>query len=294
MPIAPSPAVLRACDVLEHLAAHMTETFSVSELARSLDVPRATCDSVLLALAQHGLVHRSAERRYSLGAACRALGDAAAEAGAPIIAIEPIAEALARSASLCVVISSRYGDATRADAVFDHAPPFAIRARVGESAPLVPPFGAAFVAWDHDTAEAWLARAASAFDETEREHARRALAAVRARGYSVSTTSVRPELVQLLEDLAVATPERAALERRDALMRDVLPSRYLLLDIDRDHSQRLNQISAPVFDANRRVAHTLMVLGPSYDLQPDEIDALGAQLVAAANDATARIGGHHP
>jgi hypothetical protein len=29
MPIAPSPAVLRACDVLDHLAAHPAESFSV-------------------------------------------------------------------------------------------------------------------------------------------------------------------------------------------------------------------------------------------------------------------------
>ena len=94
-----------------------------------------------------------------------------------------------------------------------------------------------------------------------------------------------------LRELADRAPDRKALDRRDALMRDVLPSRYLLLDIDRDRTQRLNQMSAPVFDANGNVVHTFMILGTSYDLRPEEIDALGAQLIAAAIEATTRLGG---
>ncbi|MBM3661218.1 MAG: helix-turn-helix domain-containing protein, partial [Actinobacteria bacterium] len=58
MPINPSPAVLRAADVLEHLAARPDEAFSVSELAREVGMPRATCDAVLLALAERALVDR--------------------------------------------------------------------------------------------------------------------------------------------------------------------------------------------------------------------------------------------
>ncbi len=113
MPLEPSPAVLRACDVLGYLAKHPTERFSVSKLARSVGSPRATCDSVLRALAERGMVHRSPDLRYTLGAACRVLGDAAQVAGAGLLAIEPTADALARATSSCVAVSSCDGGTTR-------------------------------------------------------------------------------------------------------------------------------------------------------------------------------------
>jgi DNA-binding IclR family transcriptional regulator len=249
---------------------------------------------VLLALAERGLVHRFADLRYSLGAACRALGDAAEAAGAPLIAIEPIAEALARATASCVAISSCVDNDTRVERVFDHAPAFAVRARLGESMALVPPFGAVFVAWDEHASECWLDRAGPALSEQERVHARAALGAVRARGYAISVTAVRPDFIQLVEDLADAPPNAAALRARDVLIREIAPSKYLPIEIPSDTPQHVNQMSAPIFDVAGGVPYSLMVLGPSYDLMPAEIDALGARLLAAAHDATTKLGGRQP
>lgn len=291
MPLAPSPAVLRACDVLDHLAAHATERFSVSELARSVGTPRATCDSVLLALAQRGLVHRTPDRRYTLGAGCRVLGTAAATAGAGLLAIEPAAQALARATSSCVAVSSCDGETTQVEQVFDHAPTIAVRTRVGESVPLVPPFGAVFVAWSDAATEAWLDRAGSSLTDQEREHARRALAGVRDRGYAISTNVVRPELVRLLEELADAAPDQSKLDTRDALIHALAPSQYLPLDVDAEGPCQVAQITAPVRDAAGAVAYSLMILGPGYEVRPAVITALGSRLVAAAHDASERLGG---
>jgi DNA-binding IclR family transcriptional regulator len=292
MPLTPSPAVLRACDVLDELAKHPTERLSVSELARTVGAPRATCDTVLLALADRGLVHRSGDLRYSLGAGCCALGDAAHAARAELIALEPLAEDLARATSSCVVISSCDGATTRVERMIDHAPGIAMRARVGESVPLAPPFGAVFVAWNDETIEEWLNRAGGAMPEDERVHARAALAAVRRRGYVLSTDIVRPELVNLLVELADGSPDPSQLEIRDALIRSLAPSRYLPIDLPSDRPQRVAQITAPVFDAANVVTFSLMVLGPGYDLQPEEIAAYGSQLLTAATEATRRLGGH--
>ena len=55
MPITPSPAVLRACNVLGYLGHHPTESFTPSKLAHRVGVPRATCNSVLHAHAAHVL-----------------------------------------------------------------------------------------------------------------------------------------------------------------------------------------------------------------------------------------------
>src|SRR5438128_10557518 len=98
MPISPSPAVLRAGELLEHLARHPAQGFSVSELARLADVPRATCDSILQALAEHDLVARRAgDLRYELGAGCVAIGDAARSANSILRAAAVETEQLART-----------------------------------------------------------------------------------------------------------------------------------------------------------------------------------------------------
>jgi DNA-binding IclR family transcriptional regulator len=286
--------VLRACDVLDRLAAHPDESFSVSELARAVDAPRATCDSVLLALSERGLVQRNPDRSYSLGFACRALGAAAERSGATLSAIEPIADELARATASFVAISTRARGATRVERVFDRAPAIAVRARLGESVPLVPPFGAVFVAWNDAETDEWIERARPTLDAVEQAHVRAALVSVRSRGYTISSDVVQRELAQLLEDLADGTADRSVLARRDRLMRDVAPSRYLLVDVEAGQPHRINRLSAPVFDAAGTVAYALMVLGPTYDLWPDEIAALGERLVAAAHSATARIGGRQP
>src|SRR5262245_45825 len=158
MPITPSPAVLRACDVLAHMAEHPTEAFSVSELARQVGVPRATSDSILQALAVHRLVtRRDGDLRYELGPGSIAIGDAACTANPVLSAAKSEAERLARAIGTCVAVSVRDGSTARVVEVFDFGPLFTPRARVGQVIPLIPPFGAVFVAWDEDEVEAWLA-----------------------------------------------------------------------------------------------------------------------------------------
>src|SRR5215211_4705039 len=294
MPITPSPAVLRACDLLEHLAAHPSESFSVSELARSVEVPRATCDSVLLALADRGLVHRDPDLRYSLGAGCRALGDAAAAAGAPLNALEPIADALARATGSCVAISTSNRGETRIERVFDHGPAFGLRTRVGESVALVAPFGAVFVAWDDDDAiETWVDRATGPLVGEDCVRAREALAAVRARGYSISLGVDRPDRVRARDHVS-RHGSRNRLDARGALMSEIPVSEYLAVAVADDRPHRMNHISAPVFDATGEVVYAFMMLGPSYDLTGREITALGKRVLTATRDATDRIGGKAP
>src|SRR5437763_17033039 len=133
MAITPSPAVVRAGDLLGHLAEQPTRSLSVSELARSLDIPRATCDSLLLALAVRGYVRRDGALRYGLGPACIALGDAARTANPVLRSSVTHAEALARRLSGVTAVSVRDGSETRVVSVADFGPPFGVRPRVGDS-----------------------------------------------------------------------------------------------------------------------------------------------------------------
>lgn len=294
MPITPSPAVLRAHDVLEHLAAHRGEAFSVSELSRELGMPRATCDAVLLALAERALVdRREPDLRYTLGPACIALGDAARAAGSLLGRVAPLAEALARETASCVALSTIDDAEQRVERVFDHGPAFGLRARPGEAVPFAAPFAAVFVAWASRPAiEAWLDRAGG-LSAIERDRYVAALGAVRERGYSIAIANVRPDLQSILERLVDGDDEHDIRER-DAVIREITHSEYLPVDIDPDVPQRVNQMSAPVFDSSGRVAIQIMILGPTYDLGLGEINALGDRLLAAAGAATDRIGGRVP
>lgn len=295
MPINPSPAVLRACDVLEHLAAHPGEAFSVSELAREVGMPRATCDAVLLALAERALVDRRApDLRYALGPTCVGLGEAARAANSLLARVAPVAEVLARETSTCVALSTVDGDEQRVEQVFDHGPAFGLRARPGEAVPFAAPFAAVFAAWaSRPEVEAWLDRAGDLTSE-ERDRYLAALAAVRERGYSVAVANVRPDLQHILERLVDRPDAEHDLRARDAVIREISHSEYLPVTLAPDAPQRVNQMSAPVFDASGRVVVQVMVLGPTYDLSRAEIDALGERLLAASTQATERVGGRTP
>jgi DNA-binding IclR family transcriptional regulator len=295
MPINPSPAVLRAGEVLGFLAAHPSDAFTVSDVAREVGVPRATCDAILQALAEHRLATRRDDLRYELGVGCIALGDAARSANPTLRCAGAEAEQLARTLAACTAVSVRIGNESRVSAVFDHGPPFGLRANVGLSIPLVPPFAAVYVAWNDADAEAWIAHADSSGDAALRERYRRALDVVRRRGFSVTTAApARPRLAETLETL-VNTPDAAGVrEARDEIIREMRHSEYLPSELDEHATTRVSQISAPVFNEAGRVVASILLLGPEYEITNAELHALGDQVAHAASRATKDAGGKFP
>lgn len=296
MPISPAPAVLRACELLAHLTRHPADSFSVSDLARALEIPRATCDAILLALAEHRLVtRRDGDLRYELGAGGLALGDAARAGNAWLRAASAEAEPLARACALGAAVCIRDADTARVAAVFDHGPPFGLRAHVGQSIAIVPPFAAVFVAWSRDESERWIERAGQTLAAVDRERFRRALEAVRRRGCSVSlATSRNPVLSKALDALARDPDSAAARRERDEIMRELAHSEYLPAGLAPAATRRVVQLAAPVFDSSGRVAASLMLMGPDFDVTEPELDALAQRIVQAAARATRSAGGRAP
>ena len=290
MALIPSPAVLRACDLLAHLAAHPTRPFTVTELARHLAIPRATCDSLLLGLAVRGFVRRDAELRYELGSAGIVLGDAARAANPALRTAGVHAEALARAQRSVVAVTIRDGNETRVASVFDFGPAFGIRTRAGDSITLVPPFGASFVAWDDEAqVQAWLDRAEPSLTSAEAARYHSALEAVRRRGYSITVgTGRQPGLETALQRLADGSGDQAEESRRarNEAIRTVTHSEYLAAEVDPQGTTRLTQVSAPVFAADGTVAASILLLGPSHDVTSAEVAELGELVLAAAHRAT--------
>lgn len=295
MPITPSPAVARACDILRHLAEHPAESFSVSALAKELDIPRATCDAILLALADAAFATRADDLRYRLGPACITVGDAARVANPGLRATALEAAQLARDLGACTGVSVRDGAGSRVAEVFDFGPPFGVRAQVGQSIPHEPPFGAVYVAWDEREVDTWIRRAGRAIDDATRDRYRRALAEVRHRGYSVTiATPRRPELETALTTLAQRPDAEHARRTRDDVIAELVHAEYLATDLDATEVLRISHMSAPVFDRDGRAVSSILLLGPEYDITPPELRTRGEQLWCAAQRATAAAGGHAP
>lgn len=295
MPITPSPAVLRSCDLLGHLLLHPTESFTLSQLARVVDVPRATCDAILQALAAHRFVVRGDDLRYELGPGGIALGDAARIANPGLRSAKVEAERLAREIGASIAVCVRDGDTARVVDVFDFGPIFALRASAGQVIPLVPPFGAVFVAWAADDVEAWIARADTSLEGDELDRYRRALEAVCQRGYSLSVVIPRrPEFAKEVDFIASLPESGRASRKRDELLREMMHSEYLAVDDNPDADVQVSQISAPVFDHRGRVTASLLLPGPGREITGTELRALAERLVGAARRATASAGGREP
>lgn len=293
MPLTASPSVVRAGQVLTHLASHPTRTFTASELARSLSIPRATCNSLLLGLDELGLVRRDASLAYGLGRGCIALGDAARTADPALRISTSHAEELSHVTSFATSVSMRDGDSTRVVAVFDGTGSSGARPHQGDSVRLVPPFGATHLAWSDDAEiDAWLTRAIPALDDAERSRYRVALEAVRERGFSITVASdPQSRFAAALERLG-DDPEADV--EIDEVLGEIAHSDYLTSELRPTGPLRITQLSAPVFDADGDVAASIMVFGPDGELTTDETMDLGHALLDAARRATQSLGGNRP
>jgi DNA-binding IclR family transcriptional regulator len=268
------------------LAHQPKRAVTVSELARELGVPRPTCDTLLLALAEHGFVQRGNDRRYSLGPASIVLGDAAQVANPLVRSAGDHAEALARSQGAVTAVMARDRDTARITAVFDFAPPLALRARVGDSFPLIPPFGASWLAWSNEVeVQAWLARAEPPIGNRDEADLRAALCAIRVRGYAVTIVASPAGMDAARRELARQTAGGTRSQQRAAAVRRIASSEIAIDDIAPGKPVRLARVSAPVLDGSGHAVAAIVLLGPPHEVAGRDVAAMGALVAEAANDA---------
>lgn len=286
----PAPGADRTVAVLELLAAHPDERFTLSEVARFCDLNKATAHALLSALTERGvLLRHPEEKRYSLGPVLVAIGDAAGRGYTAADFVQPTLDHLAATTGLWA----------RAWAIGrDHLGVVADAGRPGGRAgggparlPLVPPVGALPMAYaDPATVEAWLARApasAGAADAAE------ALPVIRRQGYSV--TGASPEWRELTGTGPPADDPAGTEAAVRALLVAVARQRPLAGMLDRGDAARPADVAAPVFDGAGRVALVLSVtMADDRPLDAAHVRSLAAAVVAAADRLSAEVAGHHP
>ncbi len=283
----PAPGADRSVAVLELLADHPDERFTLSEVARRCGLNKATAHALLSALTAHGILLRHPEeKRYSLGPRLIAIGDAAQRGYSAVDFAPYVLGNLASDTHLLATAARLEGDAisviARSGGDIETAPP---------RLPHIPPMGALFMAWsDEPSIEAWLARAPAS---EVVGHVLDALPAIRDRGYAVTLATqerrwlVGPGAGQLSHD-----------EVR-ALLGDFGRRGAFVTDLDPDASYEVANVSAPVFRADGGVDLAVSASVPIGEqagrtMSGTEVAQLGTRVVAAAQELTFAVHGRRP
>jgi DNA-binding IclR family transcriptional regulator len=276
----PTPAVVRSTRILDFMATRPYEAFTLSELAAAIEISPASALAILHALEAAGYVRRHpVQKTYVLGPALLVAGEAARAQhrllDAAASEIEVIASETHAECSIGVVAGNDMlivGIAGRPSVDIADV-------RVGERVPFRPPWGAVQVAWDNEKAiAAWLARAKPT-EELERQ-LRDALTATRARGYSMGRESdARVQFGSVMRRLVDHPTERLDEPAAERLFAELARS----LIVEPREGDRVNTVSAPVFDSSGQVAMQLSLQGFASDLPIAEVRTLGERLRAGAH-----------
>lgn len=274
----PAPGVDRVTEILDFLADNPRDAFSLSELARRLDLNKASAHATLNALTDRGYLLRHPTRKdYRLGPRLIAVGEAAREQY-PLVdfARDELRRLSADLGTECVA-SAPVGDEM---VIVDRAGPvrpIGVSVAVGFRFPLVPPMGTVFMAWSPpDAIDEWLRRVGPDVGEAELARYRVALAAVRERGYSAGLD---------------ADGSRSLAEARAG---EVDGAEYQLLELGGAEEYRVTTIGAPVFDADGTVALGVFIVGFRDALTAEQVPDVAERLLKATGAITESIHGRRP
>jgi DNA-binding IclR family transcriptional regulator len=293
----PAPGIERAVNVLNFLAAHPDEEFTLSELARRLHLNKATSHAMLAALTDAGyLLRHPARRTYTLGPALIALGNAAQFQFEAVEFARDEMRSLSEQLGLECLASTAVGDEIVIVARAGTPQPLGVSVQLGQRLPLVPPLGTVFLAWAEPTEiDRWLRRLGPSADPAQLERCRAALAAVRERGYAVALEAdARARLGRAVAELAQAPSRGRGREVVEELVEELGQEEYILLELEHAATYRINHISAPVFGPEGKVELTLTLVGFRDQLSAGQVPEYAERLLAAAVTVTKSIHGTAP
>lgn len=280
----PTDRVIR---VLNFLAAHPTENFSLAEIARHVGLSNGSAHRVLTTLAKAQFLSRNDKRRtYSLGMATIAIGHAAVEKhrGVDIARreISRLALELNVQCSANAVVDGEMLVLVKEGTAQSHLG----LTSVGERRPLIPPLGICHLAWSGEAAiAAYVEKVDAYLSLAIREHLIATFPLVRRRGYAIAangpnTDSARRTMVLPIDQLRDDAYWASAYELVSRLTRHEIQ----LHDLAAVGPEGISYIAAPVFSPNGSVSLGLLLSG-----LPNTLGAKDAEHYAHRLRATAAL-----
>ncbi len=172
--------------------------------------------------------------------------------------------------------------------------PFGLGVEAGQRLPLVPPLGTPYVAWSGRAAiDAYLRRAARDRRPAQLERYRRAIEAVRRRGYSVALDA---ETRQRFGELAAKLADHPGADLRplEEAATELLGDDYLLLELEGAARYDVTGISAPVFGPDGSVVLVVGVVGFGRGLPASRIPEVAGRVSGTTALITGDLGGALP
>ena len=292
----PAPAAARAVQVLDLLVTHPTERFTLSELVRRTGMSLGSAHAVLAVLEQSGHVSRHpTTKAYTLGPALVVAGVVALEHQPGVEAGRRLIGPLAAELGTEVVLAARTVDEIIFVARAGEPTPYGPAVREGERVPLVPPFGAVFMAWaDPDDVEDWLARTPEGSAEAV-ARCRDALELVRSRGFAVTAGSDAQRMLGERAFTLTDDPGRAELRDDVAeLFAALAREDYPVVELDDDHHFDVGIVAAPVFGPDGGVIAAVSATGFPWGLPASTVAEAGRKVRDCAAVISRQAGGRPP
>jgi DNA-binding IclR family transcriptional regulator len=290
-----APAALRVVQTLDFLAAHPSDDFTLSVLARRLDINGTSLLRILRALVHGGYVERHPlHGTYTLGLGLVAIGQSAI-ARHPVVgearkAGDALSEELGVQCS-AVAISEEgiLVIAASGSLTADHHP-----SQVGIRTPHLPCFGPTYWAFGSSARrEQWFE--SLDLGTKKLEFLRRGFEAIRSRGYSVILRGrgfefLREPIRRLQEN--PRDPDAHAVVARAT--RSLSDDELQVVSLHKGRSYSVQHIAAPIFDAQGGVVLELVLTDLPIRLSASRIEAMARRLRAACGEVTRTISGRPP
>lgn len=278
----------RVVEVMNFLAAHPTESFTLSEIASSLGLSNGSAHRVLTTLAEARYLSRHPRHKtYSLGMALVAIGQAAlAQHRYVDVARQEMAQLAAQLNVKCLattVVDNELLILANEGMPQTYDPPHL----VGERRPFIPPLGMGHVAWaDQVVQDEYLSRTPAAVNEQGYERLVHSLKVMRERGYGIAGSGPAIRALRQFTSLPVGNQaDEAYWSGLRQLLSDLTVGEIQILDLAEVGLEGVSYITAPVFGPDGGVALELSLSGMRTDIPRAEIE----RVIDALRNATLRI-----
>ncbi|HEX6313116.1 MAG TPA: helix-turn-helix domain-containing protein [Acidimicrobiia bacterium] len=292
-----SPPTQRVTRLLDLLATQPREGVALSELARRLDMSKATCLGIVGALTRAGyLVRDEPTKTYTLGPALLSLGQAAAEAFSSLAYARPEIRRLHQEFGLATTVSARAGEDIVVLERTGTAGELDRMVQVGQRYPYAPPSGCVLAAWLGDEEiERWLADHPAVPMGPSIDALRALVDSCRDVGYFVEQMSdiSLGALTVLAGFDGHDLPDPVARALRN-MVSDLADRHHLARDLRPGGRYAVTFIAAPSYDANARPDLLLGLLVFRHDVTFAEVERYGDAVRRAARRVTGQAGGRDP